>query len=655
MCGCCCAEEAEESTLMEQPEEKRELTNPIKNRGCTDIIVLLIFILFWAGMIYIAVFSVMHGDAFRLVYGYDSFGNTCDEDNTGRSIPNVSLSGMNMKSRSFVFFMDISNPSTKMSLCVNKCPDYDLKSINEVRDFSQSEGSILCRYDINFTDYNQAKIDEGSCPQVPVLASIPLLNRCVPKHLTKLANQTLIRLFDSLNDSDLFQKVLSDLYTSWKEMMVLCFVALGFAVLMVLLIRFFAAFIVWVIMALAIVGSVVATVFLWWTYADIKSDMDLKKETKRIPLLDVEVDNEKAFLIFSIIATVLTVILLLILLVMRKRIALVVTLFKEAGECVQAMPCLLIQPLWTFLILILFFVYWVIILAYLSTSEIPSLGENNFVRYDEHETVSYLWWYHLIGLIWTSEFIIACQQLVISGAVATWYFARDKSTVSCPLCKSISLLVFHHLGSVAFGAFIITMVKLPRMILMYLQKKFKGSENQCAQYCLKCCICCLWCLEKCLKYLNQNAYTVVAIRGTNFCSSAKKAFLTLFNNALRVVAINSVGDFILMLGKIGVMAATAAVGIIWLKDKEGLHYYPVPVLLTCVFAFFVAHCFLSIYEMVIDAIFLCFCEDVDMNDGSPERRYYASPSLHKYIEESSKKLNELTREGTVEETEPARL
>ncbi|XP_069128157.1 choline transporter-like protein 1 isoform X1 [Argopecten irradians] len=655
MCGCCCGKEPEETSLVEEGEDKRDLTNPIKNRGCTDIIVLIIFILFWAGMIYIAVFSVMHGDAFRLVYGYDSFGNTCDEDNRGRPIPNVSLSGMNMKNRPFVFFMDLANPTTKMSLCVNKCPDNTLNSINEVREFSRSAGSILCRYDINFTDYTEERIKEGSCPQLPVLESVPLLNRCVPKKLTQLANQTLIRLFDSLNDSDLFQKVLSDLYTSWKEMMVLCFVALGFAVLMVLLIRFLAAFIVWVIMGLAVVGSVVATAVLWWTYADIKSDMDAKKETKTIPLLDVEVDNEKAFLIFSIIATVLTVILLLILLVMRKRIALVVALFKEAGSCVQSMPCLMIQPIWTFLILIVFFVYWVIILAYLSTSEKASLGENMIVRYDEHETVSYLWWYHLIGLIWTSEFIIACQQLVISGAVATWYFARDKNTVSCPLCKSISLLIFHHLGSVALGAFVITMVKLPRMILMYLQKKLKGSENQCAQYCLKCCICCLWCLEKCLKYLNQNAYTVVAIRGTNFCSSAKKAFLTLFNNALRVVAINSVGDFILMLGKIGVMAATAAVGIIWLKDKDGLHYYPVPVLLTCVFAFFVAHCFLSIYEMVIDAIFLCFCEDVEMNDGSPERRYYASRGLLEFIEESSKKLNELTREGTAEETEPAKL
>lgn len=103
-----------------------------------------------------------------------------------------------------------------------------------------------------------------------------------------------------------------------------------------------------------------------------------------------------------------------------------------------------------------------------------------FVRYTEHEHVSYLWWYHLIGLIWTSEFIIACQQLVVSGAVATWYFTRDKKNLSCTICKSTKLLIFHHLGSVAFGAFIITLVKLPRWILMYMQKKNKGfPEHLC--------------------------------------------------------------------------------------------------------------------------------------------------------------------------------
>ena len=44
-----------------------------------------------------------------------------------------------------------------------------------------------------------------------------------------------------------------------------------------------------------------------------------------------------------------------------------------------------------------------------------------------------------------------------------------------------------------------------------------------------------------------------------------QSFTTLVNNALRVAAINSVGDFVLFLGKIGVMSATAAVGLLWFK------------------------------------------------------------------------------------------
>lgn len=65
---------------------------------------------------------------------------------------------------------------------------------------------------------------------------------------------------------------------------------------------------------------------------------------------------------------VMQVILLLVLLVMRKRISLVVALFHEAGKCLGSIPLLLLQPIWTSLILILFFMYWVVILAFISSA-----------------------------------------------------------------------------------------------------------------------------------------------------------------------------------------------------------------------------------------------------------------------------------------------
>jgi len=43
---------------------------------------------------YIAVYSFLHGEARRMVYGYDSFGNICDQPQNSL-IENMSLSGRN--------------------------------------------------------------------------------------------------------------------------------------------------------------------------------------------------------------------------------------------------------------------------------------------------------------------------------------------------------------------------------------------------------------------------------------------------------------------------------------------------------------------------------------------------------------------------------
>ena len=60
--------------------------------------------------------------------------------------------------------------------------------------------------------------------------------------------------------------------------------------------------------------------------------------------------------------------LLLIMVVLRKRVKLAVALFNEAGKCLAAIPCLFLQPVITFLILVAFFIYWLIVLAFLTTA-----------------------------------------------------------------------------------------------------------------------------------------------------------------------------------------------------------------------------------------------------------------------------------------------
>lgn len=59
----------------------------------------------------------------------------------------------------------------------------------------------------------------------------------------------------------------------------------------------------------------------------------------------------------------------------------------------------------------------------------------------------------------------------------------------------------------------------------------------------------------------------LAIHGKGFCKSGEQAFKILSSNALRVAAINSVGDFVLFLGKAFVVSATVLIGIELIQVK----------------------------------------------------------------------------------------
>lgn len=62
------------------------------------------------------------------------------------------------------------------------------------------------------------------------------------------------------------------------------------------------------------------------------------------------------------------IILLLLMLFMRKRVALTIALFHVAGKVFIHLPLLTLQPFVTFLALLLFWIYWVLVLLFLGTT-----------------------------------------------------------------------------------------------------------------------------------------------------------------------------------------------------------------------------------------------------------------------------------------------
>ena len=54
---------------------------------------------------------------------------------------------------------------------------------------------------------------------------------------------------------------------------------------------------------------------------------------------------------------------------------------------------------------------------------------------------------------------------------------------------------------------------------------------------------------------------ISAIHGHGFCKAARQAFRVVLHNTIRLAAINSVGDFVLFVGKIATVTIVIVVGI----------------------------------------------------------------------------------------------
>ncbi|XP_077589171.1 choline transporter-like protein 1 isoform X2 [Stigmatopora nigra] len=617
---------------------KREW-RPLEERSCTDLPWFLLFLIFCVGMGSVCAFTVVSGGAARLLSGYDSFGNTCGRRNP--PLDGIRLSGLDHTERKFVFYLDpcdvdiVQRKIKSVALCVALCPARTLRTFHDLQNFAEVNGSELCSYELATHKYASAPERSAKCPKLPVPPSkpLPLFNRCAPTDVScysKFAEA--VATF--VGDRSLLRRAVAGVAASKEIIAGLCVLALALSMLLTVIIRYISAVLVWILTSLVVLGSLAGTGVLWWFYVDRRLQGN---QTEAAPEEEAAGgDGEAASPIYAASASVFTAVLLLLMLFMRKRVALAIALFHVAGKVFVHLPLLTLQPFITFLVLLIFWIYWVLVLLFLGTSGEAVLNEEEgLTEFRLSGRLEYLAWFHGVGLLWITEFILACQQMTVAGAVVTYYFTRDKKRLpSWPIVRAALRLLRYHVGTVAKGSFIITLVKIPRLLLIYVHRQLKGKENACARCALKSCICCLWCLEKCLNYLNQNAYAATAINGTGFCASARDAFVLLVENALRVATVNAVGDVVLFLGKILVVASTAFAGVLLLNARGDYAEWLPPLLLVCAFAFLVAHCFLSVFEMVVDVLFLCFAVDTKYNDGTPGKEFFMDKALMELAERS---------------------
>ncbi|XP_056632052.1 choline transporter-like protein 1 [Diorhabda sublineata] len=599
-------DEVNTSENLKKSESEETENFQIKNRSSTDVFFLIVFLIFLTALICSLSYCFFYGDIYRVINGYDNCGNICGRDNK------------NLKNR---------NDGKKSPQCLGTDKVHEPYHIV----LQQQSSKVMNR------------ICTSDCNQYPGYRKF--FNRCMPNQSEAVVN----KVFSRTGLSNFFTEVSEDFQICWTEICYLCLIALVLSCLLLALFRFLVGFVVWIVLMGSLSACVIATVVLWILWKHSKNYVDDIPDNL-VP--DVDARKTYTYLVFAILTTIATVIISLIIFVMRKRIELVVQLFEESGKAIAAMPILLFQPILTFLSLGIVVALWFIFSLLIESSGTLSEYRLNVFFYEKDAWMKFTRWYNFIAMLWMVQFIIGCQHMIIAGAVSIWYFKRDKSSLGTPVIQSTGNLIRFHLGSVALGSCLIATVQFIRMLMKLLEKFLRNREGKIVDCLLKCCHCCLYCFEKILKYLTRNAYIEVAIFGLPFCKAGQQAYKLLTANILRVAAINSVGDFVLFLGKVVVVIATVLIGIKILQDKEGLQHMWVPITLSGLFAYFVSHCFMTVYEMVIDTIFLCFCEDCEKNDGE-NRPYFMSRGLMEFVENSKRALDSKKKSSTVEATIPS--
>jgi len=238
------------------------------------------------------------------------------------------------------------------------------------------------------------------------------------------------------------------------------------------------------------------------------------------------------------------------------------------------------------------------------------------------------------SLLWNNAFIIAVGQLLTAVAVSQWFFTHEEERGRHQVVKQGFKTTFrYHLGTVAFGSFILAVVQFIRYWMKYLEKQAAAQKNRVMVIVFKVVQCLLWCFEKCIKFLNKNAYIQTALMGTNFCTSAKNAFFLIMRNALRFGVVAILGTAMSLIGLTVITCGTVGVGYLIL---QGL--YPdispvVPMLSYVILGYMSGKLFMTTYGLAVDTSLQCFIATEELGIAA----HYVPGPLQAIVDQNSKK------------------
>lgn len=357
-------------------------------------------------------------------------------------------------------------------------------------------------------------------------------------------------------------------------------------------------------------------------------------------------EDKQLYVIFSVLDTITLIGFVIFLIVARDKIKRCVAIVKESTKVFYAIPILAAYPLIPVLFTTLLVVYAAVVAGFIYTqdeggwesmdsvlsgavSDVNSTGVNDaldaFNELDTETRMYIMLGVHLTGVIWLYYFINSCAYSTYAGVAARWFFSHENGELNvrfyggvCTMVDSAWCIISRHLGTIAFGSAILTLIQLVRIVCEVIDRKTKDLQdsNLVLKLTIKCAKCCLTCFFETAKKITQFGLIFTAIEGQNFCKSCFSTFGFLFANPTQVAINALVGMLLYLMIAISIPCACALLGMLWC-EANGSTEPMWPACFIFVASLVISSGVAEVFRCVIDTIFLCAFKDMKANNGQP--------------------------------------
>jgi len=543
-----------------------------QSRSCTDIAWVFIFLAALAAFAGVGWYAATHGDVRRLTHGADYRGRTCGVDVPGE----------------FVFWcrkanMTIPGLDLRYPICIDSCPTGPETS----RECYDGEHGVMTMR----KDYR----------------SYPAGAYCIPGRIN--IKNFLIRQLAGSSSVGRVNRTLVTLYNGVVPLVL----ALGVAALIggayLLLIGRYTKLVMYLgLCPFFGVPMVVGRDLIHQAYQGYHDGIEGD-------------DYRPRHIIVGCLLVLFGAFSFAFALALAKRLRSSVGHIRATCECLLQEPSLLLQPFLDLSLRIGLLAGVARGLALLVSC--GTVGELGLRKRFEHTEMPYFCIaYYLFMVLWLFEVCTALSQYSLAWVTQTWYFApyEHGAKVGVPrlgILHAWRSALRYHLGTVIFGALVIMLFRLPRLLFARLASCRRGGSSG---------------LLARLRSLKKDAYMDVALNSSGFCAAASSSFDVASKHHNTIVMISLSQWLFVFIGyavitSAGVFSSLVLVRSISLyTDSDSALYIEEPGLLAAaagVASFGIAVSWMTVFDTVGDTILYCF----SMDQGRKEQRRQALAEL----------------------------